>query len=275
MYTLQRRHWLVVAVCLLFGLTVAACGGTPTPTPVAPTATPAPPTATPVPPTATSVPPTWTATATRVPPTATLPPPSATATRVAPSPTAVTAAAMGNASPADRELVAAAFTNVAKASSFAMRLKLEGAGAAGVTGDIVMEVALLPVRSVRMTMPGPVEMIVIGQDAYMKFGAAPWQKSAMAPAQLQQLEESLGFASAVKPEDLARIEVNKVTSEKVEGVDCDVFDIMLPGAQPQLTRVWVSRADRKIVRQILDVEGSKATITFYGWNTIKVEAPAM
>ncbi len=257
------RFAVALALALVIVTAVmAACGGTPTATPVPPTATPVPPTAAA---TATRLPPT----ATPVPPTATTVPPTAT---VAP-PTATKAAAAGNATSAERELVAAAFTSMAKATSFGMKLTLEGAGAAALPGDIVIEVMLTPLRSVSLKLSEQVEMVVVGQDVFMKMGNTPWQKSAVEPAQFQQLQDSLNFASAVKPEDLATIEINKVGSEKIEGADSDAFTIVLPGAQPQPTKVWISKAARTIVKQIINVDGSQATVLFYGWNTVKVEAP--
>lgn len=72
MSQIRSAAWTIVLVLIV--LLLAACQGTPAPTPVPPTATPVPPTATPIPPTATAVPPT----ATPVPPTDTPVPPTAT-----------------------------------------------------------------------------------------------------------------------------------------------------------------------------------------------------
>ena len=274
MRTLKGRR-AVLALVVALALVITACGGTPTATPVPPTATPVPPTATPVPPTATPVPPTATPvppTATPVPPTATPVPP--TATPVPPTATKAPAATSGagNASAGDRELVAAAFGSLATAKSFGMTLTMEGAGIAA--GSVItMEVVVTPTRSIYMSMPGTMEMIVVGQDVYMKLAGAPaWQKTAVEPAQLLQLQESLDFASQVKPEEMAKIVVDRVGSEKVGGVDTDVYDVTIPG-ESQTTRMWINKATKTVVKQTVDVEGSKATVVFYGWNAIKIEAP--
>lgn len=273
-----RRSMLVAA--LVLALLVAACGATPTATPVPSTATPVPPTATPVPPTATPVPPTATPvppTATAVPPTATPVPPTATPVPPTATKAPVTAPGAGNASAADRELVVAAFGNLAKASSFGMALTMEGAGVAAIAAGtaITMEVVVTPTRSVYMNMPGTMEMIVIGQDVYLKLPGMPgWQKTAVEPAQLLQLQQSLDFASQVKAEDMAKIVVDKVGSEKVGGVETEVFDVTVPG-ENQVSRMWINKATKTVAKQTVNVDGSKTTVVFYGWNAIKIEAPKL
>ncbi len=271
------RVRLTLALVEALALVVVSCGATPTATPVPPTATPVPPTATPVPPTATPVPPTATPvppTATPVPPTATKAPPTATA--VPPTATKAPAAApgVGNASAGDRELVAAAFGSLARATSFGMALTMEGAGIA--SGSVItMEVVVTPTRSIYMNMPGTMEMIVVGQDVYMKLAGAPaWQKTPVEPAQLTQLQGSLDFASQIKPEDMARITIDKLGSEKVNGVDTEVFEVVVPG-ENQMTRMWINRATKTVVKQTVDVDGSKASVVFYGWNAIKIEPPKL
>jgi hypothetical protein len=92
------------------------------------------------------------------------------------------------------------------------------------------------------------------------------------PAQLQQLQESLNFANSLKADDLAKIAINKVGSETVEGVDCDVFEVTMPG-ESQVTKMWIGKASKTVVKQFVDVDGSVATVAFYGWNAIKIEAP--
>lgn len=175
-----RRVALTLIVVALLALAVAACGGTPTATPVPPTATAVPPTATPVPPTATPVPPT----ATSVPPTA-VPAtavPAAAATKPA-------AASGGAVTSAERELVGNAFMALSKATSFGMKATVEGTSTSvPFTGDIVMEVTQVPTRTVHIKLADTMELIVVGQDVYVKMGATAWQKSPMPQAQLEQLE---------------------------------------------------------------------------------------
>ena len=259
-----RRVALSIVVIALLVVAVVACGGTPTPTPVPPTATPVPPTATPVPPTAT---------ATQVPPTAV--PPAATAVPVAAA--TKPAAAIGSAATtAERELVGNAFMALSKATSFGMKATVEGTSASvPFSGDIVMEVMQVPTRTVHIKLADTMELIVVGQDVYIKMGATAWQKSPMPQEQLQQLESSLDFASVVKPEDLAKMEINKIGSEKVDGVDCDVFSVVVTTPQPETTKMWVSKADKMLVKQVVEDPTSKITISFYGWNTIKLEAPKL
>lgn len=254
-----RRVALSIVVIALLAVVVVACGGTPTPTPVPPTATPVPATATPVPPTAT---------ATQVPPTATAVP-----VAVATKPAAATGSA---ATTAERELVGNAFMALSKASSFGMKATVEGTSASvPFSGDIMMEVMQVPTRTVHIKLADTMELIVVGQDVYIKMGAAAWQKSPMPQEQLKQLESSLDFASTVKPEDLAKMEINKIGSEKVDGVDCDVFSVVVTTPQPETTKMWVSKADKMLVKQVVEDQTSKITISFYGWNAIKLEAPKL
>ena len=270
MYSPRSRHLLYVILITALVIAVAACGGTPTPTPVPPTATPVPPTATltRLPATATPVPPT----ATPVPPTATSAPP--TATTIPPTATKAPAAGSGTASPAERDLVGAAFVNLAKATSFGMKATVEGQSTTiPFSGDIVMEVVQTPSRSVYLKLGDQIEMIVIGEDAYLKLASAPWQKSPVAPAQIQQLGDVLDFAKSVKPEDLTKMDISKAGSEKVDGVDTDMFDLVIPRQQPQKTRVWISRSGKMLVKQMLEDQGGRISISFYGWNSVKVEAP--
>ena len=253
-----------VIVIILAGM-LAACGGTPTVTPISPTATPVPPTATPVPPTATPVPPTAT-------------PVSATATKPAAATTAVPAAATkapstGTSSSGDVAAVTAALTNLANSKSFGMKVSVEGTSTAiPFTGDIVMEVTQVPTRSVYMKLGDQMEMTIIGQDVYLKLPGQPWQASPMPQAQLGQLTDSLNFANSIKPEDLAKIQVNKVGSEKVDGVDADIYTMTQPGTT-STSKMWISTSDKKILKeQVLD-GSSTITVTFYGWDSVKVEPP--
>jgi hypothetical protein len=270
---MQQRIVRVIGLSILLALVIVAataCGGTPMPTPVPPTATPVPPTATPVPPTATPVPPT----ATRVPPTATPAPP--TATRV--PPTATTApAGPGTASSADRDLVTAAFDNLVKAQSFGVTMTVEGQNAAiPFAGDIVMEMTQAPTRSLYMKVGDQLDLMVIGQDVYIKQGATPWQKSPLPPAQFQQLQDSLDFSKSIKKEDLARMELSRVGSEKVVGIDTEVYDISIPsGQQAEKSRVWIAKADKTLVKQVEKDATSTVTMIFYKWNKVTIEPPKM
>jgi hypothetical protein len=260
---------LVAAMLVVLAVVTAACGGTPTATPVPPTATPVPPTATPVPPTATPVPPT----VTPVPPTATPVPP--TATRV--PPTATSAPAAGGVSSADRELVLSAFGALMKAQSFGAKMTVEGQNEAiPFAGDIILEVSQVPTRSLYLKVGDQLELIVIGQDAYLKQGATPWLKSPLPPEQLQQLQEGLDFSSSIQPEDLAKMQLSKVGSEKVEGVDTEVFDVSIPSDQQvETSRVWISRADKTLVKQMQKDATSTVTMIFYNWNKVVIEPPKL
>jgi hypothetical protein len=264
-----RRLSLSVVLIAMLALAVAACGGTPTATPVPPTATPVPPTATLVPPTATPVPPTATSvppTATTVPPTATLDPPTATKA----------ATTAGTASAGDRELVGMAFASLGKATSFGMTVTVEGASESiPFQGDIIMEVVQSPTRTMRIKLSDQMDMIIAGQDTYLKLGAAAWQKSPMAPAQIEQLESSLDFSSAIKLEDLAKMEINKIGSEKVGTEDCDVFSIVVTTPAPQTSKMWVSKATKLPVKEYVEEATSKITILFFGWNKIKIDVPIL
>jgi hypothetical protein len=255
-----RRVVLSIMVVALLALTVVACAGTPTATPVPPTATAVPPTATPLPPTATPVPPTAV-------------PVAATAVPAATKPAATSGSAVTSA---ERELVGNAFMSLSKATSFGMKATVEGTSTSvPFTGDIVMEVSQVPTRTVHIKLADTMELIVVGQEVYVKMGATAWQKSPMPQAQLDQLESSLDFASTVKPEDLAKMEITKVGTEKVDGVDCDVFSVVVSAPQPETTKMWVSKADKMLVKQVVEDATSKITISFYGWNTIKIEAPKL
>ena len=268
---------LPIAVLLAFlVLTVAACGGTATPTAVPPTATPVPPTATPIPPTPTAIPPTATTAPAAA---ATSAPAGAAPTKPAAAATAVSAATptMGvAASSADRDLVSAAFANLAKATSFGMTVTISGGSAAAAgAGDIVMEVVQSPTRSVHMVVGDQLEMIVIGQDAYMKSGATTWQTSTMAADQLAQLESSLDFTNALNPLDVSKVQISRLGSEKIGSVDTDVFNITVMDAQTQTTKMWISKADKTVVQQSVEEQDTSVRVSFYGWNKLKIVAPKM
>gem|GEM_PF-5218505 len=261
---MRRSSFWRFALIVLIVLAAAACGGTPIPTPAPPTATPtsAPPTATPTP----------------APPTATPTPVAPAVTPTVPMTTRPTSGATaGNASAADRELVAAAFNNLSRAVSFGMKVSVVGESTAlPFSGDIVMEISQVPTRSVDIKISDQLEMIIIGQDVYVKAGAATWQQTPMDPSQLKGLQESLNFAQSVKVEDLAAVEINKLGSEKVDSVDSDVFNVTTSvSGKPRVTTVWIARADKTLLKQELKDDSGTIRVTFYGWNKITVQPPKL
>lgn len=231
----------VVLFVVVLAVALVGCGATPTPT-----ATPRPPTATPVPATA---------------------PPTATKAPVAALPA-------GNATAAERELVGMALLGMSKAQSFGMNVTIEGPSTfMPFAGDLTLEVVQTPLRSVHLVMGAQLEMIVIGPDAYIKMGDA-WQKTPMQPAQLEQIQKALDFSSSIKPEELAVTPISRVGSERVNGVDCDVFDVTV-GTPPLAIRVWVAKADKLPMKQTVKDATSTITITFYDWNKIKIAPPKL
>jgi hypothetical protein len=175
---------------------------------------------------------------------------------------------------ADRDLVSMALTNLANATSFGMTVTIQAAGvtAAG-SGDIIMEVVQKPLRRVHMKVGDQLEMIVIGEDAYMRAGPTAWQKSTMSADRLQQLESSLDFATV--PSDLSKVQISKLGSETIGDIETDVFNVAVTDAQAQATRMWISRSGKMVVQQSIEEAGNGIIVSFYGWNTIKIEAPQM
>jgi len=173
-------------------------------------------------------------------------------------------------------MVSAAFTNLGQAKSFGMKATITGDSQAfGISGDVTMEVVQGTPRSVYIKVGDQIELIVLGADAYVKAGTAGWQKSPMAAAQLDQLEQSLDFAGNIKPEDLATMDVSKVGSEKIDGVDTDVFNVTVSDPTASTTKVWIASASKQFVKQVMSDQGSTITMSFYGWNAITIEAPKL
>ena len=183
---------------------------------------------------------------------------------------------MGNASASDRELVGTALANMAKAGSFAMKMKIEGANATiPFAGDIVMEMATVPTQSMHIKVMDQLEVISIGQDSYIKMGTGPWQKSTTGASQFQGLASSFDFSKQVKPEDLAKTQIDKVGSEQIGGVQADVFSMVVPGATPQTVKVWISKQDKTLLQMVIQDKTSTITGTFSDWGKVKIEAPKM
>jgi len=178
--------------------------------------------------------------------------------------------------PADRSAAIAAYTNLSKATSFAMKVNVEGATQTlPIAGEIIMEIVQTPVRSVRLKMGEQMEMITIGQDVYLKVGTQ-WQKTTQPQAQFQQLQDSLDFSKTLeKAGDLQSLTVVKVGSEKVDGVDTDVYTVSGGGtSQFESVKVWIAK-DGYPRKQVIEQAGSKITIVFYDWNSITIEPPKM
>jgi hypothetical protein len=270
---IMRSISVLAVVIMLMGL-LAGCGGTPAPAQAQPTATPAPPTATPVPPTPTPVPPTPTPIPpTPVPPTATKAPAAAPTATEAP---VAAALGPGNASASDRNLVGTALTNMAKAGSFAAKMNVQDtSGTMPFAGDITMEVATVPTQSVHMVIPGQMELISIGQDSYMKLGTGPWTKTTAAPGQAESFASSLDFSQQYDPSELAKIQIDRVGSETVDGVPTDVFNLVIPGTPPTKGKVWISKADKTFVQMVIEGDTSTVTMTFSDWGKVKIEPPQM
>jgi hypothetical protein len=270
--TTFRRAMYVLLVLLAAAATGCRAGPAQAPTPQLPTPVPSTVEPTPILPTATMPPvlPSASPTIAQIPPAAT------------PSPARSATAASGPAaSPVERQLVVAALDNQAKATSYGMKIRPEGKSSLiPFPGDIVMEISQTSVRSVYMKLGDVVEMIISGQDAYVRLGQG-WLKMPVQQAQLQQIQGGLDLTKSLTAEELDKAAITRVGVEQVDGVSAQVFDVIPPSAplqaEPSITgkpfRIWIDQATRLVIKEVLKEREAVITITFYGWNTIKVEPP--
>jgi hypothetical protein len=113
------------------------------------------------------------------------------------------------------------------------------------------------------------EIITIGADTYMKTPAAGWAKQQANTPQAFSVKGFMGdeFLKGGNPK--------LVGSEKIGGVNTDVYDVTAALGTAGTARVWIGKSDGLPRKLTGNVGGMNVNVTFYDFNKndISIKAP--
>ena len=114
-----------------------------------------------------------------------------------------------------------------------------------------------------------IEVIAIGSDTYMRIQGAGWEKQQANSAQAFSLKGIMG-------DELLKGGTPKlVGTEKIGGIDTDVYEVTSALGVPGTARVWIGKSDGLPRKLTGNLGGITMNVTFYDFNKndISIKAP--
>jgi len=114
-----------------------------------------------------------------------------------------------------------------------------------------------------------IEFISIGDSIYVKAAGMGWQKQAVGSS------SALSFKGILNNDFLKGGTPVFVDTEKIDGIDADVYDVTSATGQNDTVRVWIGKSDGLPRKLSGNINGMSMVVHFYDFNKddISIKAP--